>query len=71
MKCGLTPLRRSAYQATFTDAEWAALQRVFPAGVCDFTKPGADQVTPEPWQTFAAGPGGRPLPAAPVSQVVR
>ncbi len=71
MKCQLKPLRRADYKVTFTDAEWTALQLVFPSGVCDFSKPGVDQVTPEPWQTFADGPGGRPLPAAPVSRIVR
>lgn len=71
MKCQLKPLRRSDYRVTFTDAEWSTLQRAFPSGTCDFSKPGVDQVTPEPWQTFADGPGGRPLPPAPRSELVR
>jgi hypothetical protein len=71
MKCQLKPPRRLDYQAAFSDAEWAALQKVFPTGVCDFSRPGVDQVAPEPWQTFAAGPGGRPLGPAPISQAVR
>jgi hypothetical protein len=68
MKCQLKPLDRKDYRVTFTDAEWADLQRTFPTGVCDFSKPGVDQVTPEPWQTFADGPGGKPLGPAPVSR---
>jgi hypothetical protein len=71
MKCQLKPLNRLDYKVTFTDAEWVALQRVFPSGVCDFSKPGVDQIAPEPWQTFADGPGGKPLGPPPVSQRVR
>jgi hypothetical protein len=71
MKCRLKSLNRADYKVAFTDTQWTALQRAFPTGVCDFSKPGVDQVTPEPWQSFAEGPGGRPLGQAPVSQVVR
>ena len=41
---------------------------IFPDGVCDFTRPGVDQLGTIPWQTYpdeAAGGaviyGGRPL----------
>jgi hypothetical protein len=71
MKCQLKPLARADYRVTFTDAEWSMLERVFASGVCDFSKPGVDQVTPEPWQSFSNGPGGRPLGPVPVSQPVR
>lgn len=71
MKCQRAPLRRADYRVTFTDAEWAGLARVFPDGVCDFSKPGVDQVVPEPWQTFADGPGGRPLGPPPAARPVR
>ncbi len=67
MKCQLKPLVRSDYFVTFTDAQWNRLKAVFPAGVCDYSKPGVAQVTPEPWQTFKDGPGGKPLGMAPVS----
>jgi len=67
MKCQLKPVSRLDYAVTFTDEQWARLQGVFPGGVCDYSVPGAGQVAPEPWQTFADGPGGRPLPAAPLS----
>lgn len=69
MKCQLKPLARTDYAAgTFTDAQWTRLQAVFPQGVCDYGKPGVGQVAPEPWQSFMAGPGGKPLGAAPVSR---
>ncbi len=76
-KCVLKPLDRTAYGAvTFTDAEWASLQRSFPSGVCDFSKPGVDQQGTIPWQTYqdAAGKviyGGRRLGAVPRSRTVR
>ena len=65
MKCQLKPLNRVDYGVSFTAEQWAKLQSAFPAGVCDYSKPGVDQVTPEPWQTFAGGPGGKPLGPAP------
>jgi hypothetical protein len=71
MKCQLKPLNRGDYNATFTDAEWAQLQQAFPTGVCDWSKPGVDQVPSTPWITFAGGPGGQPLGPAPVSQALR
>ena len=40
---------------------------MFPTGVCDWTKPGVEQVRADPWTTFADGPGGRPLGEPPVS----
>jgi hypothetical protein len=68
MKCQLKPLSRLDYSATFNDAQWARLQAAFPSGVCDYSLPGIGQVAPEPWQTFADGPGGRPLGPEPVTQ---
>ncbi|MGH6628893.1 MAG: DUF6351 family protein, partial [Burkholderiales bacterium] len=71
LKCRLKPLDRSSGDyggVTFTDAQWARLQAVFPAGVCDWGQPGEAQVPTQPWTTFVAGPGGRPLNAAPVSE---
>jgi len=68
MKCQLKPLSRLDYKAEFSDEQWARLQATFPAGVCDYSVPGIGQVEPQPWQTFADGPGGRPLGTAPVSK---
>jgi hypothetical protein len=46
IKCQLKPLDRGAYGVSFTEA-------AFPAGVCDFSKPGADRAAPMTWPTFA------------------
>lgn len=68
MKCQLKPLAAGDYKVAFSGQQWSRLQSVFPNGVCDYGKPGVGQVEPAPWQSFMAGPGGRPLGAAPVSQ---
>jgi hypothetical protein len=68
MKCALKPLAAGDYALTFSDAQWGRLQAVFPAGVCDYSKPGVGQVKPAPWQTFMDGAGGRPLGAPPASK---
>ena len=71
IKCELKPLRREDYlPAQFTDAQWATLEKTFPSGVCDYSKPGVDRVPTVPWLTYADGPGGRPLGAAPRSEPV-
>jgi hypothetical protein len=75
-KCRLEPLVRSAYPVTFTDAQWATLQKAFPTGVCDYAKPGVDQQPVVPWLTYSDARGrvvvgGRPLPRAPRSVAFR
>ena len=70
------PLREDDYPVTFTEAQWAALQRAFPDGVCDYAKPGVEQHGATPWLTYqdAKGDvvyGGRPMGPAPVSKPVR
>jgi len=40
---------------------------VFSGGVCDWSKPGVGQEAAVSPLNFAAGPGGQPFPAAPVS----
>lgn len=72
LKCQLKPLDRSGYPVTFTGAQWQELQRAFPNGVCDYSKPGADQGPTTGWFTYqdAVGHviyGGLPLGPAPVS----
>jgi hypothetical protein len=67
LKCRLRSLNRADYNVAFTDAQWAQLRQAFPSGVCDWTKPGVDQVPSVPWTTFAGGPGGVALGAAPTS----
>ena len=68
MKCRLKPLRASDYSPVqFTPTQWAQLTEIFPDGVCDWSRPGVAQQATVPWQTYAGGPGGKPLPAPPVS----
>jgi hypothetical protein len=43
LECRLQPLRKSDYPVTFTNAQWAALQKTFPDGVCNYNKRGVDQ----------------------------
>ncbi|MCW3015965.1 MAG: hypothetical protein JWO02_3057 [Solirubrobacterales bacterium] len=66
-KCRLRPLLRTDYGVRFTDAQWAQLQSAFPTGVCDFSKPGEDEVASVPWMTYASAVGGAPLGPAPAS----
>ncbi len=76
-KCQLKPLRRSDYAGiTFSDGEWTKLQQLYPAGVCDFSKPGVAQQPTVPWLTYqdARGRvvyGGKPLGAPPASREFR
>ncbi len=70
LKCNLKPLDffSADYNGgLFDGSQKARLQAVFPTGVCDWTKPGVEQVRADPWTTFADGPGGRPLGEPPVS----
>jgi len=42
-KCQLKPIDFGDYKASFTDAQNARMKAIFPAGVCDFSKPGVGQ----------------------------
>jgi hypothetical protein len=53
---------------TFTAAQLARLNAVFPGGVCDWSKPGVGQQEAISPLTFTAGPGGVPLPPPPTVQ---
>ena len=69
LKCQLKPLNAAEYApATLTAGQLQRLNAVFPSGVCDWNKPGVGQQEAVSPLTFAAGPGGQPLPPAPVSQ---
>jgi len=72
LKCQLKPLRRDDYSVTFTDAQWAALKKAFPTGVCNYGTPGVDQQKTVGWLTYqdAKGQviyGGTPMGAPPTS----
>jgi len=50
--------------------QWAALEKAFPTGVCDWSKPGVEQQDTIPWQTYQSSDGsvvygGRSLGRAP------
>ncbi|HET8535567.1 MAG TPA: DUF6351 family protein [Solirubrobacteraceae bacterium] len=75
VKCALKPLRREDYSVTFTDAEWAQLQKAFPTGVCDWSKPGVGQGHNVPWLTYQDAHGnviygGRPMGPPPRSHAL-
>jgi hypothetical protein len=44
LKCQLKPISYSDYKTTFSAAQKARLSAIFPSGVCDFSKPGVEQV---------------------------
>jgi hypothetical protein len=44
LKCQLKPLDARDYEVTFGASEMARLGEIFPAGVCDYSKPGVAQV---------------------------
>jgi hypothetical protein len=69
LKCQLKPIDPADYApAVLTSAQLARLKAVFPGGVCDWSKPGVGQQEAISPLTFTAGPGGVPLPPAPVQQ---
>ncbi|MFN0124874.1 MAG: DUF6351 family protein [Blastocatellia bacterium] len=43
VKCQLKPVNYAAYKTTFSEAQKARMAALFPAGVCDFSKPGVGQ----------------------------
>ena len=76
MKCQLKPLDRGDYPVTFTDDEWTKLERAFPDGVCDWSKPGVDQGGAIPWLTYQDKQGdviygGKPLGDPPKSRSLK
>jgi hypothetical protein len=67
LKCQLKPLNVADYApVAFTSLQLARLRATFPGGVCDWSKPGVGQQEAISPLTFTAGPGGQPLPPAPV-----
>jgi hypothetical protein len=73
-KCQLKPLNHADYPGiTFTQAQWTELQKTFPTGVCDYSKPGVGQQPTIPWLTYQNAKGhviygGKPLGKPPVSR---
>jgi uncharacterized tannase-like protein DUF6351 len=51
--CHLRKIGHADYKVMFTDEELAQLHRIFPQGVCDFTRPGIAQRVPlSTWITY-------------------
>jgi len=70
LKCQLKPLDfgdPAFGVTTFSDDQKARLRSVFPNGVCDWSKPGVNQVPFIGPLTFQDGPGGKILGPAPQS----
>ena len=44
LKCQLKQINYAEYKVTFTAAQKARMAAIFPSGVCDFSKPGVEQV---------------------------
>jgi hypothetical protein len=55
LKCRLKPIDARDY-ARFSPAELAHLRRIFPSGVCDWSKGGVGQVPVVPWASFGPAP---------------
>ena len=54
LKCELKPPTPSDYTVTFTAAEWARFQLIFPGGVCDWSNKGVNHVSVLPWPSSPA-----------------
>lgn len=56
IKCQLRPINTNDYTVSFTSAELTRLNRIFPNGVCDWSKPGVNQTGVVPWASFGPAP---------------
>jgi hypothetical protein len=56
MKCQLKPVDARDYQASMAPAELARLKTIFPSGVCDWSKPGVNQVPVVTWASYGPSP---------------
>jgi hypothetical protein len=73
LQCQLKPLRKDDYAVPFSAAQWSRLQKAFPRGVCDYSRPGIDQRGAIGWLTFQDDKGkvvygGKPLGPPPASR---
>jgi hypothetical protein len=56
LKCQLRPADAGEYGSQFTAEDVQRLRRIFPGGVCDWSKPGVNQVSVVPWASFGPAP---------------
>ena len=53
LKCALKPVDAKDYKQPLNDAQLARLKTIFPAGTCDFSRPGVGQATlGQTWKTY-------------------
>jgi hypothetical protein len=56
LKCQLKPIDPRDYAVPIAAAELARLQQIFPAGVCDWSRPGVNQVPVVAWGSVGPSP---------------
>jgi hypothetical protein len=56
LKCRLTAPHPRDYRMNFSSAEWDRLIRIFPEGVCDWSRRGVAQRSVVPWASFGPSP---------------
>jgi hypothetical protein len=59
LKCQLKPIDPRDYRASFSADQIARLQKIFPGGVCDWSKPGVEQTPVVTWASFGPSPVNR------------
>jgi len=59
LKCQRKPLDLVDYTVPFSPTEKARLEKIFPDGVCDWSKPGVNQVPVVTWASFGPSPKHR------------
>ncbi len=60
LKCQLKPLNAGDYRVIFSESEWARLERMFPNGVCDWSRPGVGQdAVVQTWISYGPSPVNR------------
>jgi hypothetical protein len=56
LKCQLRPIDPADYGTTLSATDRQRLERIFPSGVCDWSKPGLNQTRVVPWASFGPAP---------------
>jgi len=56
MKCQLKPVSFADYTVSFTTDQITRLLRIFPNGVCDWSKLGVNFTNVVPWPSFGPSP---------------
>ncbi|HUR34951.1 MAG TPA: DUF6351 family protein [Vicinamibacterales bacterium] len=59
LKCQLKPVDPGDYAVSLSAADVVRLKTIFPDGVCDWSKPGVNQVPVVPWASFGPSPRNR------------